>query len=320
MRDIAALLEDGTPFALYREPEGEPRIVTDNFAIHPWLSNAGLTLDATPAPIAPLRPAPELTREQYIQRVGEIIHKFGAGASEMHKTVYSRIINGHGALTAADIAQRLMSLEQPTLRAMWYHPQCGLWVASTPEVLLDVELRTGRFRTMALAGTRPTGTAEPWDAKNIAEQQIVAETIAADLRGLGLSPEIGTTHTLRSGGVEHRCTIIEGDTQGLHPGLIANALSPTPALGGYPRTEALADIERLEIAPRECYGGYVAIIDANRWRAYVVIRCARIDLDGNYRIYAGGGITADSDPQKEWCETVAKSCTIADILGVGKQL
>lgn len=259
----------------------------------------------------PLPPVPTLDRDQYLDRVNTIVARLRQRGG---KTVYSRIINGSGAINPVEIAHRLMSLDQPTLRVMWYHPSTGLWVASTPEILLDVDLNDQRFRTMSLAGTRPARTTEPWDMKNIIEQQIVTDTIAADLRNLGLTPEIGETHTLRSGTVEHRCTIISGDIKGLRPVDIANALSPTPALGGYPREDALADIAELESASRECYGGYVAISDASRWRAYVMIRCARIDLSGNYRIYAGGGITGSSIPEKEWYETIAKSRTILSVL------
>lgn len=318
MCEIAELLQQGIPFALLREPTGVPTLITASyphlsFEIYPWLSKSGLALDAASSPVETLIPAQQLSHEEYIMRVEELIGRLKHRGG---KTVYSRIINGVGALPADKIAQRLMELDQHTLRIIWYHPATGLWVASTPELLLDVDVRSYRFRTMALAGTRRAGTIGPWDSKNIAEQQMVTDTIEASLRSLGLTPEISPVNTLQSGGVEHRCTMIEGDTHGIAPQMIASALSPTPALGGYPRADALADISTLEVAPRECYGGYVAISDPQRWRAYVVLRCARIDPVGNYRLYAGGGITADSIPENEWYETVAKSLTISNILGV----
>lgn len=318
MCDIAELLQQGVPFALLREPEGVPTLITASnttlsFSIYPWLSTSGLDLYATPSPVDSLCSAPQLTKEEYIRRVEELTNRLKQRGG---KTVYSRVISGKGAMAVDKIACRLMSLEQPALRIIWYHPAAGLWVASTPELLLDVDLRSQRFRTMALAGTRRAGTIVPWDGKNIAEQQMVTDTIDESLRDLGITPEISPVTTLRSGGVEHRCTMIEGYTGGIDPNIIASTLSPTPALGGYPREDALADISDLEVAPRECYGGYVAIRDSQRWRAYVVLRCARIDLAGNYRVYAGGGITADSIPENEWCETVAKSRTISNILGV----
>lgn len=315
---IAEYLQRGTPFALFRERGGEVTFIAGDhpspvtFSIHPWLAVSGINLtEASPIPVQPLTCVPALDRDEYIHRVGTLVKRLQQRGG---KTVYSRIINGSGALPPDEIADRLMSLDQPTLRVMWYHPSTGLWVASTPEILLDVDTDSQRLRTMALAGTRPADTPAPWDKKNIVEQQIVVNTIAADLRQLGITPEMGDTNTLRSGQVEHRCTIISGDINGVPPQSIANALSPTPALGGYPRKEALDDIAELETASRECYGGYVAISDSGRWRAYVVIRCARIDTQGNYRIFAGGGITASSHPEKEWCETVAKSRTILSVL------
>ncbi|MDE6310002.1 MAG: chorismate-binding protein [Muribaculaceae bacterium] len=318
MCDITEFLQVGTPFALLREPDGAPTLIMAShpevsFSIYPWLSRIGFVLDGRCSPIESLGLMPQLSEKEYVVRVGGLIARLKQRGG---KTVYSRIINGTGALRADEIAKRLMDLDQKALRIMWYHPSTGLWEASTPELLLDVDLKRQRFRTMSLAGTRQAGSIGSWDNKNIVEQQIVTDTIVDSLNSLGLSAEISPVCTLRSGGVEHRCTMIEGRTGGVAPNIIASVLSPTPALGGYPRNEALADIAELEVAPRECYGGYVAISDSNRWRAYVVLRCARIDLDGNYRLYAGGGITADSDPEKEWCETVAKSRTISNILGV----
>ncbi len=316
MCDIAELLTQGTPFALFREPGGEPSLITAShpdvkFKIYPWLSTSGVDLDAMSSPVEVLKPAPQLNREDYMERVNMLVNRLKQRGG---KTVYSRVINGSGVLPAETVYQRLMSLDQPTLRIMWYHPVTGLWVASTPELLLDVDLQRHRFRTMSLAGTRLAGTEGPWDSKNIAEQQMVTDTIVESLSQLGLSPEVSPVVTLRSGGVEHRCTMIAGDTCGIAPDSIASVLSPTPALGGYPRTDALADISSLEVAPRECYGGYVAISDSLRWRAYVMLRCARIDLAGHYRLFAGGGITAESNAENEWCETEAKSRTISGIL------
>ena len=89
---------------------------------------------------------------------------------------------------------------------------------------------------------------------------------------------------------------------------LVRALSPTPALGGPPRDEALALIERVEGFERGRYGGAVGWVDAagnGTWA--VAIRCAELSADRrSARLVAGGGIVADSDPLAELAETQAK--------------
>ncbi len=87
---------------------------------------------------------------------------------------------------------------------------------------------------------------------------------------------------------------------------MALALSPTPALGGHPRAEALKLIDEVEGFERGRYGGAVGWVDAagnGTWA--VAIRCAEID-GARARLFAGGGIVADSDPSAELAETQAK--------------
>jgi isochorismate synthase EntC len=89
---------------------------------------------------------------------------------------------------------------------------------------------------------------------------------------------------------------------------LARALSPTPALGGHPRDAALALIERVEGVERGRYGGAVGWVDgAGNGTWAVAIRCAEFADDRcSARLFAGGGIVADSDPAAELAETQAK--------------
>jgi len=90
------------------------------------------------------------------------------------------------------------------------------------------------------------------------------------------------------------------------------ALHPTPAVGGYPRAEALALIRELEGMDRGRYAGPVGWVDAaGNGRFAVGLRGADID-GGRARLCAGVGVVARSDPDAELAETQAK---LAAMLG-----
>ena len=88
----------------------------------------------------------------------------------------------------------------------------------------------------------------------------------------------------------------------------AMALSPTPALGGFPRDKALALIANSEGMSRDKYGGAIGWCDQQGNGVFAVaIRCAQLNETRTVaRLFAGGGIVADSEPLDELSETQAK--------------
>lgn len=234
------------------------------------------------------------------------------------KTVLSRIVGGHTDIgRIVENAEKYFDLNPNAFCMLAQTSQGCLWLMATPEVILvqtpDV------LKTMALAGTRKLSeTDAEWDEKNIAEQHIVRTFIHDSLTGLGLRFDKVDTYTLRSDNVEHICTLFESrPDQRIAFEKIIDTLSPTPAVLGYPRPEAMNFISRLERHRRELYSGYTVVSDANTdsLHAFVNLRCARIDANtGRFAIFVGSGITADSDPNKELEETDMKCAPLLKIL------
>jgi len=108
--------------------------------------------------------------------------------------------------------------------------------------------------------------------------------------------------------VQHLGTLVEGRLSSPPPSVLelVAALQPTPALGGFPRAEALVLIAELEPFERGPYGGPVGWVDARgdgEWA--VAIRCAQV-RGRTARLLAGVGVVAGSDPDAELAETQAK--------------
>ncbi|MDE6010570.1 MAG: chorismate-binding protein [Muribaculaceae bacterium] len=198
----------------------------------------------------------------------------------------------------------------------------GTWIGASPELLFSLTRSDGTLRSMALAGTRPAGSEGNWDDKNVAEQRMVTDFITGTLKQCGLNPTVSTPYTRRAGRIEHICTDIisrnplsVGNDPGNEAARIAASLSPTPALCGTPREEACRFIKSHEGFSRDFYGGYVGFVSRDEARLYVNLRSGRMLCGmGKIILYAGGGITRDSNPKDEWVETERKLATMLTIL------
>lgn len=273
--------------------------------------------------------AVEISKKDYIQAVEEIINEC---KRRRGKTVYSRLISG--IIAEKDIPRAAVSLFDAFPKAfgfIFYTPQTGLWLGATPETLLDFDPVNRRLSTMAYAGTRKACGDMPWDAKNLIENQFVSDYITRRMREKGVTPEVHPPHTSRYGDIEHLCRNIEATLpREVEYAEILDAINPTPALCGVPCEAAIADIVKYEKHERGCYGGFVAIRRADgSVQARVHLRSARLSpvsphhapltCNGERRLWrygviVGGGIVADSDPHREWEETVAKSRRLLTIL------
>lgn len=225
-----------------------------------------------------------------------------------------------------DLVPTLQGLQNafPTafIFAVAHHNKCFL--GATPERL--VELRNQRVLTTALAGSAPRSQQSEKDArigqellnspKNQGEHAIVVQMLAEKLAPLCQTLNVPSEpRLLKLANVQHLYTPIEGQLRG-EAGLldlVAN-LHPTPALGGYPRKEALDFIRDNEQMDRGWYAAPVGWLDArNEGEFAVAIRSALIDHNQAH-LFAGCGIVADSDPASEYQESRIKLRAVANNL------
>ena len=248
--------------------------------------------------------------DDYINAVDDLIDRLRDSGG---KTVISRTICASGvSVDWLAVADTYFAVHPEAFRYIYYTPRHGFWLGASPELLLKVD--SGRFSTMALAGTRPLDESDrPWSGKNIAEQAIVRNYIVDRLYDLGLAPETDPTETVTTGNIQHLRTLISGSAGSCSAAEIIDALNPTPALAGYPMAAALENIVACEAHPRRCYGGYVALTDDALTEVYVNLRCVAFDST-SWCIYVGGGIMPDSDSAEEWRETEAKSLILRNLI------
>ena len=196
---------------------------------------------------------------------------------------------------------------------VWYHPKVGLWFGATPETLLKISNKD--FKTMSLAGTQMFSENIVWKAKELDEQQLVTDFVENQLEKLSSNLKINKTETVRAGNLVHLRTKVSGvlNTEANLKDLI-RALHPTPAVCGLPRIKSKEFIVNNENYDRTFYTGFLGELNfAKKSSLFVNLRCMSIK-NNIASIYVGGGITRESNPLKEWEETIAKSKTMLKVL------
>lgn len=258
-------------------------------------------------------PLPGICREEYLDRADTMITALKRKA--VSKVVLSRdiIVECDALRMAPEWFGRLADAYPEAFVFLVSVPEVMTWMGATPEIFLKQE--NGRAETMALAGTRRAGEKGPWGSKEKEEQQMVSVYMEHLLNGRG-EWEKQEPFSKRAGKIEHLCTLFShtGYLSSDETDRIRMELHPTPAVGGFPLRKAVELIEATEKYGRRYYAGYLGPVGPEpvfRW--FVNLRCMEL-FPQSACLYVGGGLTALSEPEKEWEETEMKSRTLLDMM------
>ena len=90
------------------------------------------------------------------------------------------------------------------------------------------------------------------------------------------------------------------------------AVLPAGTLSGAPKIRACEIINELEGIRRGIYGGAIGYIDfTGNMDVCIAIRTA-VKKDGRVYVQSGGGVVADSDPEKEYQESINKAMAVVE--------
>jgi len=192
-------------------------------------------------------------------------------------------------------------------------------VGSSPEIL--VRLQDGVITVRPIAGSRPRGATPDEDQaleqelladpKERAEHVMLIDLGRNDVGHVSVpgSVEVGDQFAIER--YSHIMHIVSEVTGRLKPGLsytdVLRATFPAGTLSGAPKVRALEIIRELEPVKRNIYAGAIGYLgwhgDAD---TAIAIRTAVIQ-DGRLYVQAGAGLVYDSDPEKEWEESMNKA-------------
>jgi isochorismate synthase len=223
--------------------------------------------------------------------------------------------------TDVSLGETFLQLHDQTPNAFTYLvnlPVAGIWMGATPEVLIKSD--GNRFETVSLAGTqvRKPGNEEYfWSTKDIEEQAFVSRYMLDVFFNFDIHQykTVGP-ESMESGKVAHLKTSFFFPAEKIADcmGSFISDLHPTPAVCGLPKDLAAEFILKNEVHERKYYTGYLGPWRLNQQVAlFVNLRCMEITLR-EYVLYAGGGITSHSVPEKEWDETNQKAKTLLSVI------
>jgi anthranilate synthase component 1 len=192
-------------------------------------------------------------------------------------------------------------------------------VGSSPEIL--VRLEENKIVLRPIAGTRSRGETEAEDKaleddlkkdpKEIAEHIMLVDLGRNDVGRVANTGSVKVTELMsveRYSHVMHLVSNVEGDLkEGLDAFDVLEASFPAGTVTGAPKVRAMEIIEELEPTKRGPYAGAVGYFSySGNMDTCITIRTLFVK-DHSVYVQSGAGIVADSDPEKEYAETVNKA-------------
>ena len=285
--------------------------------IHPRAGSA-LTAAADTWTAGPLRS--RTGREAYEHAVARVVELIHAG------DIFQANI-AHQLAASFEGSHRALFLDLLAATRPWYGSLiegtgkgAGAILSTSPELFLDIDFISSSITTRPIKGTRPLAQADELAAseKDAAELVMIVDLMRNDLGRVCSYGSVRVEEPRRierHAGVAHGVATISGRLRD-HVGLgdIIRATFPPGSVTGAPKVRAMQVINQFEPFARGAYCGAIGFISfCGRSAWNVAIRTATID-DGELVYPVGAGIVADSDPAKEWEETLAKASAFARVL------
>jgi len=277
---------------------------------------------AVPAIITPGRfsaAVPSLTADEHAARVLRAQEYIASG--DVYQLVLASRFEGRHALAPFEV-YRALRLLNPS--PYMYFCELGdiTVVGSSPEAL--VKCHAGFAQLRPIAGSRPRGSDEAHDAalhaelladpKENAEHVMLVDLARNDLGRVATAGSISVDPYRVIERYSHIMHIVSGVKGRLAPGRDAfdlfAATFPAGTLVGAPKVRAMEIIDELEPVGRQLYGGTVGYFGRQGDMDQAITIRTLVFRGDSYSYQAGGGIVADSSPQAEYDELMAKSAVL----------
>ncbi len=263
----------------------------------------------------PLEFTSNLSKDDFCERVRRSKESIKLG--DIYQVVVSQRFEGDVHVQPFKVYRALRCLN-PSPYMFYLDFEAIQLVGSSPEVHVKLEGRTATLRP--IAGTRPRGASDEEDKafreELLADEKERAEHVMlVDLarNDLGRCCDYGTVKPTalfeveKYSHVQHLVSQVEGHLSGTNDAFdLLRHTFPAGTVTGAPKVRAMEIIEELEPTRRGAYAGVVGYFGpAGEMDTCITIRTILIKGKRAY-LQAGAGILWDSDPVKEWEESMNK--------------
>ncbi len=273
-------------------------------------------------------PTPSLEREAFLGSVETVKQHITAG--DVYQLVLSICFTGGTDIPPFEV-YRALRLLNPS--PYMYFCDFGDFavVGSSPEALVRLNGREAALRP--IAGTRPRGatSAEDFaleeellgDPKENAEHIMLVDLARNDLGRVAVPGTVRVDPYRTIERYSHVMHIVSGVNGVLRPDKDAfdlfAASFPAGTVVGAPKIRALEIIEELEPCPRGIYAGTVGYFGRGGSMDQAIAIRTLVFHNGTYSYQAGAGIVADSVPEREHAEVLAKSAALEAALSLAEE-
>ena len=257
-----------------------------------------------------------LSRHDFVEKVRKAQQYICAG--DIYQVNLAQRLEVATDLTGWELFQRLNEISPAPYSAFIDGGDFQL-VSSSPELFMRISGQ--HIVTRPIKGTRPRSADPIRDAQLTYELQTSAKEISelvmiTDLlrNDLGRVCEFGSVQVPdllrleRYAQVQHLVSTVEGRLRSgvTHSAALASCF-PGGSVTGAPKIRAMEIIDELEPVARGPYTGCLGYLGFNRESQLSITIRTAICKDGAAYFYTGAGIVADSDPEAEYEETLAKA-------------
>jgi anthranilate synthase component I len=263
--------------------------------------------------------SPSLTEEAHAVRVRRAQEYIAAG--DVYQLVLASRFEGLHTLAPFEV-YRALRLLNPS--PYMYFCELGdiTVVGSSPEAL--VKCHDGYAQLRPIAGSRPRGVDAARDAaleaelladpKENAEHVMLVDLARNDLGRVATAGSVAVDPYRVIERYSHIMHIVSGVNGRVRPGQDAfdlfAATFPAGTLVGAPKVRAMEIIDELEPVGRQLYGGTVGYFGRHGDMDQAITIRTLVFRGDTYSYQAGGGIVADSSPNAEYAELMAKSAVL----------
>jgi len=263
------------------------------------------------------------SKKDYIRSIRTIIEHIRAG--NIYQACLSQRFKTILPSSTYELYQKLNKINPAPFSAYLNFEDCKI-ISSSPELFLHIE--NNMIETRPMKGTCPRGNSARQDtffketlansAKDTAELLMIVDLERNDLGKISVPGSVNVTELRR---IETYPTVFQTISvikskmaAGSNPLGVLKAAFPGGSISGCPKIRAMKIIEELEPTKRGIYTGAIGYISFHDTMNLNIAIRTMIVKNNDVYFHAGGGITAYSDPEKEYEETLVKAKALIDSL------